>query len=299
MAYIDVKNVSRSFGGNSILQDVSLQIEKGSIYGLVGLNGAGKTTLIRILLGLLKKGGGELTIGGFDPWRHETDFYRRAGVVLENDGFWGNMTVRDNLRIFAAAKKISWNETQKYFSEYWGDSEIFSTDRKVKFLSRGQKMQCGLCRAYLGWPDVCVLDEPVVSLDLKAYEHFKAIAREARSRGAVQLISSHQLETIDDLCDRVGLLRNGRIEELDHGGAKQSWVIKVLSEGQWDKIVTEQNVEDVEVHEGVIRFSVTDVEESIPRIVEALVMAGCRISEVRPSKQEFSDTIRNIYSDKH
>ncbi|MFW6245487.1 MAG: ABC transporter ATP-binding protein [Fibrobacterota bacterium] len=294
MAYIDVKNLSRSFGKSSILKDVSLQIDKGSIYGLVGLNGAGKTTLIRIFLGLLKKDGGELSIGGFDPWRHQAEFYRRAGVVLENDGFWGNMNVRDNLRIFAAAKKISWNEAEKYFHDYWGDSEIYSTDRKVKFLSRGQKMQCGLCRAYMGWPDICVLDEPVVSLDLKAYEHFKSIAREARSRGAVQLVSSHQLETIDDLCDRVGLLRNGMVEELDRGSAKQVWVIRA-SKGNWEETIKEHGGEDVLFRDGLLCFSVTDVEESIPSIVEALVRAGCRISEVRPAKQEFSDAIRNIY----
>lgn len=297
MAYIDVKSLSRSFGKSSILKDVSLQIDKGSIYGLVGLNGAGKTTLIRILLGLLKKDGGELSIGGFDPWKHQTGFYRRAGVVLENDGFWGNMNVRDNLRIFAAAKKIPWSTAEEYFREYWGDSEIYSTDRKVKFLSRGQKMQCGLCRAYMGWPDICVLDEPVVSLDLKAYEHFKAIAREARSRGAVQLISSHQLETIDDLCDRVGLLRNGMVEELDRGSAKQVWVIRA-SGGDWEEIIKEHKGEDVLFRDGLLTFSVTDVEESIPRIVEALVRAGCRISEVRPAKQEFSDAIRNIYNDR-
>ncbi len=292
---IYAKNVSRAFGKSSILKDVSLRIESQSIYGLVGLNGAGKTTLIRILLGLLKRDSGELDIGGFDPWLHKQAFYQHAGVVLENDGFWGNLSVRDNLQIFASAKGISWDEAESYFKDYWGDTEIYSTTRKVKFLSRGQRVQCGLCRAYLGWPGVCFLDEPAVSLDLHAYEHFKSIAREAKSRGAVQLVSSHQLETIDDLCDRVGLLKDGKVEELSRAGGKDAWVIKVKASGEWTAILEKEGAENIRFENGYLAFYISDADNRIPVIVKGLVDAGCDISEVRPAKQDFSDAIKDTY----
>jgi ABC-2 type transport system ATP-binding protein len=226
MAIINVKNLSRSFGKIPILKDISLQAGESTIYGLAGLNGAGKTTLIRILLGLLRRDGGSVEVAGFDPWLHQQEYYRTIGAALESDGFFGNLDVRENLKIFAEAKGVKWGDAEKYLEKYWGGTDILKSSRKVKFLSRGQKVQCGLCRAFLGWPRVCFLDEPTVSLDIKAYEHLKYIAREAKSRSATILISSHQLELIDDLCDRVGLLRDGCIEELNRGENKFSDIIK-------------------------------------------------------------------------
>jgi ABC-type multidrug transport system ATPase subunit len=217
---LQVKNLSRSFGDVSVLKDISLQLEGGAVYGLVGLNGAGKTTFIRVLLGLLRKGGGSVEVAGFDPWRHQPEFYRLVGVALESDGFFGNLTVRENLRIFAQARGIPPEGADRYFEEHWGGTDIFRLAKKIKFLSRGQRVQCGLCRAFLGWPRALFFDEPTVSLDFLAYEHFKKMVREAKSRGAALLISSHQLEVIDDLCDRVGLLRNGYLEEICKGSGQ-------------------------------------------------------------------------------
>jgi ABC-type multidrug transport system ATPase subunit len=219
---IEAANIRRTFGKSLVLDDVSLRIEAGGVYGLVWLNGAGKTTLIRILLGLIRRDGGSVSVCGFDPWRHEPAFYRMAGVALESDGFYGNLGVRDNLRIFAAAKGVPWDEAERYFEEHWGGTDIYKTDRKAKNLSRGQRVLCGLARAFLGRPRVCFLDEPTVSLDFRAYEHFKGLVLDAKARGAALLISSHQLGVIDDLCDRAGLLFGGRIEEIERGGAKFS-----------------------------------------------------------------------------
>jgi ABC-type multidrug transport system ATPase subunit len=130
--------------------------------------------------------------------------------------------------IFAETKGICRNTAEHYFAEYWGKTEIFSSTRKVKFLSRGQKVQCGLCRAFLGWPKVYFFDEPVVSLDFRAYEHFKMLVREAKSRGAALLISSHQLEMIDDLCDRVGLLKDGVLHEISRVEQSFSDTVKAV-----------------------------------------------------------------------
>jgi len=264
---IDIKNLSRSFGRNPILKDISLQVEEGSIYGLVGLNGAGKTTLIRILLGLLRRDGGSAEVGGFDPWRHQAAYYRMIGAALESDGFCANLRVRDNLRIFAAAKGIAQNDAERYFEEYWGGTDIFTTERRVKFLSRGQRVQCGLCRAFLGWPKAFFFDEPAVSLDIRAYEHFKQMSREAKARGAALLISSHQLETIDDLCDRAGLLRGGRIDELDKNKSPTEWTITVSDNGM-----------------------------GIQGIMDMLKGAGCGVSEARQAGRGFSDTIKGMYN---
>jgi ABC-type multidrug transport system ATPase subunit len=296
MAIIDVTNLRRSFGKSQVLRDVSLRVGSGSVYGLVGLNGAGKTTLIRALLGLIRRDGGSVSVCGFDPWRHEPEFYRTAGATLESDGFCGNLGVRDNLRVFAAAKGIPWGEAERYFGEYWGGTDIYGSNRKVKYLSRGQRTQCGLARAFLGWPKVYFFDEPVVSLDIKAYGHFKSMVREAKSRGAAALISSHQLETIDELCDRAGLLRDGAIEELDWGGGRARWLVRADGAGDWGRVVANNGGVDIAVNGDEWMFSIDD-EAGIPAVVAALVGAGCGVCEVRRADVGFSGVVKNIYGD--
>ncbi|MDR2591520.1 MAG: ABC transporter ATP-binding protein [Chitinispirillales bacterium] len=296
MATIDVTNLSRSFGKSRVLKDVCLRVEEGCAYGLVGLNGAGKTTLIRVLLGLIRRDGGSVSVCGFDPWRHEPAFYRMAGATLESDGFCGNLGVRDNLRVFAAAKGVPWAEAERYFGEYWTGTDIYESTRKVKYLSRGQRTQCGLARAFLGWPKVYFFDEPVVSLDIRAYGHFKAMVMEARSRGAAAIISSHQLEAIDELCDRAGLLRDGVIEELDRGGGLARWLVRVDVAGDWGKVVADNGGVDIAVNGDECTFSIDD-EAGIPAVVAALVGAGCGVCEVRRADAGFSGAVKNIYGD--
>jgi len=296
MATIDVTNLRRSFGKSRVLRDVSLRVGEGSVYGLAGLNGAGKTTLIRVLLGLIRRDGGSVSVCGFDPWRHEPAFYRTVGATLESDGFCGNLGVRDNLRVFAAAKGVPWAEAERYFGEYWAGTDIYESTRKVKYLSRGQRTQCGLARAFLGWPKVYFFDEPAVSLDIKAYGHFKSMVREAKSRGAAAIVSSHQLEAIDELCDRAGLLRDGVIEELDRGGDRARWLVRAAGAGDWGAVIGEHGGVDITVNDNEWTFSIGD-EAGIPAVVAALAGAGCGVCEVRRAGAGFSGVVKNIYKD--
>jgi len=185
---ITINNLSKSFGNNVIFQNLSYSIKEGSIFGIVGLNGSGKTTFIKLLLGLLKPDNGNINILGFNPWKHKCDYYRQIGVILENDGFSGNLSVLENLKIFADAKKILWSYVKEYINSYWKNTfieqEIIKNGKKVKLLSRGQKMQCAICRAFLLWPKVLFLDEPTVCLDLNAIEHFYNLIKVANKKGA-------------------------------------------------------------------------------------------------------------------
>lgn len=292
---ITADNIWKVFGRYSILEDLSLKVEKGSVYGLVGLNGAGKTTLLRLLAGNLKATRGELAVMGFRPWDHREEFYRNLGIVLENDGFWGNLTIRENLSIYASAKQISPEKTEEYLREYWKDTEIYSCTKKVKYLSRGQKMQCALCRAFLGWPSVFLLDEPAVALDITAFDHFCNMINIARDRGAALIISSHQLDLIDKLCGRVGILRDKHLSELDRNKSPL-WSVTADSSEQWKEIIEKSGGRNV-IYDGQWRFEIENPEISIPELVTALVHAGCRIREVRSLDKEniLSDTIRDIY----
>ena len=294
---IAISDLHKSFGPNRILSGLTLTIDKGTVYGLVGLNGAGKTTLLRLLLGLLKPDTGEIEIAGFYPWSHNETFYSDCGVVLEHDGFWGNLTIEENLKIFTSAKKLDWKEVRSYIDDFWSDTVITTSNKKVKHLSRGQRMQCALCRAFLGWPKIVFLDEPAIALDMTAYDHFKNIVKYAKDNGSTMIISSHQLDTIDDLCDRVGNLINGALKELEiqmHHGMSQ-WVLSTGTNTSCKDILLKNGCTKIEDKDGVWTFEIDKPEEKIPAIVKQLVTADFEIYEIKRNQTGFGDKIRSIY----
>ena len=289
-------NISKSYGKYSILENLSVEIDSGTVYGLVGLNGAGKTTLLRLLLGILSPDGGRIIVAGKNPWKHQQTLYQKTGVVLEHDGFWGNLTVRQNLSIYASAKGVSKKMTKAYFDEFWKDTDIYKSDKKVKHLSRGQKMQCALCRAFLGWPTVFFLDEPALALDVTAYEHFCSLVKAARDRGAVLVISSHQLDTINDLCDRVGVLRDKTLNELAADAQHNlRWTIITDDSPQWKAVVEQCGGKGI-IYSNGWHFEIGEPEKSIPELIRKLVSAGCSIQEVYRGGGDFGSMIKNIYS---
>ncbi|MCU0608516.1 MAG: ABC transporter ATP-binding protein [Chitinispirillaceae bacterium] len=296
---VSAQGLSKSFGTHAVLEGVGLSIGEGECLGLVGLNGAGKTTLIRLLLGILKPDVGTVSLFGSEPWLHEGGLYRRMGVVLEHDGFNGNLTVLQNLKFFAAARKISWVEASAYLDDYWQKSELLIKNKPVKFLSRGQRMQCAICRAFLGWPQLFFLDEPVVALDVDAYDHFARMVREAKSRGAALLVSSHQLDAVDDLCDRVGILRDKKLADLAvHGRKVHSglrWALEADANARWSSIIMETCGDYAAREHDSWLFEAANPGEMIPLLIKRLVDAGCMIRRIAPAGGHFSSAIRNEY----
>lgn len=293
---LQAENLRKSFGKYSVLEDVSLRIDSGTVYGLVGLNGAGKTTFLRLLLGLLRPDCGNISVLDMNPWNHQQHFYKKAGVVLEHDGFWPNLTPKENLSIYSEAKGLTQKDLQKYLNRYWSATELFQSNKKIKHLSRGQKMQCALCRAFLGEASVFFLDEPVLALDMEAYEHFCDLVKDARKRGAALIISSHQLDTIDKLCDRVGILRDKRLSELERTVSENEWIVVTDQNIQWKSLIEQCGGCNITFKDGW-KFIINNADEAIPDLIGKLVSAGCSIREVKKlaSDNIFSSAIKDIY----
>lgn len=297
---VHTTGLRKRFDAHTVLEGVDLRIDGGSVFGLVGLNGAGKTTLIRLLLGLLKPDGGDIRVAGHVPWRHESSLYRSIGVVLEHDGFWGNLGFMSNIRLFADARGITRTQTNEYLRQFWHGSDILESTGKVRTFSRGQRTQCALCRAFLGWPRVCLLDEPTVGLDVDSYDRLHELVREARRRGAGVLVSSHQLETIEQLCDRVGLLRAGVLQDLSvspGNGAGARWIIRWRDQAPSPSVMDVLPVRVVRMDDDGCLCEVDRPRESIPGIVAALVGEGVRILEVKPMVSELKQAIRVCAAD--
>ena len=300
--YIHINEISKSFGIRRILDGCSIEINAGSVFGLVGRNGSGKTTLIRIVLGLLKQDAGNVTVLDCIPWQHEESLYGRVGVVLENDGFSPNMTVRENLAFFAGAKNKTWPEVEAYLNEFWKETfiydEVHHGRRTVKFLSRGQKMQCGICRAFLGRPDILVLDEPTVALDVDAYDHVCGLIRYARQRGAAVLISSHQLSAIEELCDVVGVLHNKHLQIVSmqaSGSDGQEWIIVADNVPAYGTIIEQYTGTGPAYRDNAWHIIVSMPDTDVPELLRLLINAGCGIREVKPIPIPLKEHLRAYY----
>jgi len=291
---IDVRSLHRGFGATQVLRGLDLQVGPGTVYGLVGRNGAGKTTLIRLLLGLLRPDSGAVSVAGRDPWRHEPSCHRAVGAVLEHDGFLGNLTFGQNMAFYADARGVGRAELAQYLREHWGGCELAGSPQKARYYSRGQRMQGALCRAFLGWPRVCILDEPTVGLDIDSYDHFCALVREARSRGTAVVVSSHQLSAVEELCDMVGLLEAGILRPVAlRGQGRERWFVAV-AEGGDEAVRTMVALAGGAVleHDDGWRIEVSNPSQTIPALVAALVGAGMRVREVRPDAPDLRQAIR-------
>ncbi|MBD3421532.1 MAG: ATP-binding cassette domain-containing protein [Chitinivibrionales bacterium] len=294
--YLD--NVSKAFGAQTVLKGISLSLSPGSVYGLVGLNGAGKTTLIRIILGLLKSSSGAVSVLGHDPWKHEPELYRQTGVMLESDGFSGNLTFHRNMQIFAAAKGLAPREALDYLAQFRQSTELVDSRKKVKYFSRGQKMQCAMARAFLGWPHLCLFDEPVAALDVDAYDHFCRLVTRACERGAAIIISSHQLDAIEDLCDSVGILQDTHLKPLENHDVHSSgrlWKIKADFSPQLESRIKAYASDEIVYKDECWFFSLREPKLQIPALIRELINTGESLYEVSPVADSIRTRIRKIY----
>ena len=212
---IKAVEISKKFGLKEIVSKVSLDISAGEVVGLVGLNGAGKTTLLRLLLGLINADSGFAEILNERVSPRNSEILRKVGVILENDGFNGNLTFAENMRFFAKIKRTDGKILQNYLDENWAD--LLKKETGVKTFSKGEKMQCAIARAFLNEPKAIILDEPTTGLDYEQCEKLFTLVKSAQKNGAAIIISSHNFFALDKLCTRVLELKNAKLKDISDG----------------------------------------------------------------------------------
>lgn len=207
--------LTKRYLGTTVLDDVSLSVHEGEIVGLVGPNGAGKTTLLRILATLTQADGGNASICGFNL-QQSREVRARIGFMPDVLGVYDDMLVREYLEFFARAHHLP-DATRDYsIQETMTVVGLNSlAEQSVDGLSRGMKQRLGLARAMLHDPKLLLLDEPASGLDPLARLELREIMRRLQRKGASVLISSHVLEDLADICNRVAILRHGRLECID------------------------------------------------------------------------------------
>jgi ABC-2 type transport system ATP-binding protein len=198
---IKMQGVVKHFGDKTVLKDVSLTVERGEIFGLLGPSGAGKTTIINILTNQLTPDGGEFEVGA-SPMQ--------TGLMLEEDGLYKRLTTSENLNLFAGIYGVDKSHVKKALESVGLGEE---TKKQVAKLSKGMRQRLALARAILHSPKVLFLDEPTASLDPTTARSIHQLILRLRDQDTTIFLTTHNMEEAVDLCGNVALLHQGKIVE--------------------------------------------------------------------------------------
>lgn len=219
---IEFKKINKKFGKIIALRDVSFKVEKESIFGIFGPNGAGKTTTLRIIAGILKPDSGRVYVGSSN-----------LSYIPEEISLYKEEKVLNILKYILSLKNIPkkrWKEEIERWGSLLGIEELFK--RRINELSKGQKKKVTFAISLLGDPDIIIMDEPFVGLDVEASEGLKRITYNMKEKGKTIIFSTHILEVAEELCEEVIILKKGEIiergkmDDLRNKYSKEKWVVK-------------------------------------------------------------------------
>jgi len=209
---IEANGLTKNYGQAVAVDHISFSVGRGEIFGLLGPNGAGKTTTILMMLGLTDISGGEVRVLGFDPARQPLSVKRRVGYLPDTVGFYDHLSASDNLRYTARLIGFDKDERETRIADALGRVGLGeSADKRVGTFSRGMRQRLGLAEILMKGAQIAILDEPTTGLDPQATTELLQIIRGFKGEGVSVLLSSHLLDRVQSICDRVALFSGGRI----------------------------------------------------------------------------------------
>jgi len=250
MSVCEIWGLTRDYGKGRGVFDLSFSINRGEVFGFLGPNGAGKTTTIRHLMGFLKPEKGYCTIGGMDCWKNRADIQRTLGYIPGEMVFFDDMTGVDFLSFMAKYRKTKSNSRTKELL----DRFELDARSKLKKMSKGMKQKVGIVAAFMHDPEVLILDEPTSGLDPLMQSRFIELVLEEKARGKTILMSSHMFEEVERTCNRVAIIRNGKLVATD--------AVETLKAAQEKKYVVTLENEDAAAAFAGEGLRVSDVSQN-------------------------------------
>jgi ABC-2 type transport system ATP-binding protein len=285
MNVIEAQNLTKRYNGVTVVNGISFSVARGEIFGLLGPNGAGKTTTILMLLGLSDISDGQARVLGCDPVREPLAVKRQVGYLPDQIGFYDNLTAAENLRYTARLmgfERVEREQKIKASLGHVGLAEV--ADKHVGTFSRGMRQRLGLAEILMKEAQIAILDEPTSGLDPQATADLLNIIRDLKHRGVSVLLSSHLLERVQSVCDRVALFNQGNIAligtvpELGRQVLGGGFRVEVEAEGQGlaERIAAIPGVQRVE-QGGANRLLLLADHDVRPEAAVAVVAAGGRL----------------------
>jgi ABC-2 type transport system ATP-binding protein len=295
---IRIEHLSRTFGKIKAVDDLSLVVPEGIVFGFLGPNGAGKTTTIHLLLGLLEPTQGRAWVMGFDTRTHANDIRARSGALLEFSGLYERMTAEDNLELYGRIYRMSASERKARIKELLSHLDLWDRRKEqVAKWSRGMKQKLAVARALLHRPRLIFLDEPTAGFDPVASAALRTdLAALVAREGATVFLNTHNLTEAEKLCAQVGVIRNGKLLmignpnelRLSKGGPQVEITGRGFTEEILKSLRGRPEVAGVEQQNGRLLIKLRAEAEAAP-LVSLIVQSGGEVEEVRREEGSLED----------
>ena len=299
---VETKGLTKKYGTTLALNNVSISVHRGEIYGFVGRNGAGKTTLIRVLTGIANPTSGSFTLLGASTKSEQKETRKHIAAMVETPALYMNMTAHDNLRTTLILKGLKDESLIRSRLEEVGLSDVIASSKKAKDFSLGMKQRLGIAMALLGDPELLILDEPTNGLDPEGIREMRELLVNInKSRNITMIISSHILGELSKLATRFGFIDKGVI------------INEISSDDLFNKvsksviIKTDDNVRALEILNEAYQNRVTSENGSLhvaevnnsSEIVKLLVKSDINVLQFREQENGLEDYFINLIGGNH
>lgn len=290
MNILHCEKLNKNIGKKPIISDVSFDINSGEIVGFVGMNGSGKTTIIKLILNLQHKDSGKIIINGFDNEKDYVESIEKVGAIVETPSFYENLSGRKNLKLKSRMyKDINDNVINEIINIVGLTDRI---DDKVSKYSLGMKQRLGIAQSLLNNPNLLILDEPTNGLDLEGFTMLRNIIKKLQNKGVGILISSHILNELDSICNKICIIKEGKIVETLIDDYKNNvgnikYIFEVSSTNNIDLLFDNTIISEN-------KFEVNCNKEFIPIIIQSLVKDNIDIYSVYPKIKTLEDKFLEI-----
>lgn len=293
---LETQSLTKKYGRKVVVEQLSLLVKRGEIFGFLGQNGAGKSTTIRMVLGLVRSSGGCVRLLGYDLLRHRQRALRRVGAIIDTPAFYDNLSGWQNLIMFAAMSGGAKRSRIEAVLESVGLSE--RARDPVRVYSHGMRQRLGIAQALLPGPEFIILDEPTDGLDPQGISDMRFLIRRLVDESALTvMLSSHLLHEVEQLCSRIAIIDQGRL--LFQGSLEsligREAVVKLTVDRLEDAYQLLSTRPELSVsRNGSLSLYVRTSAEQIPRINALLVGRGIGVLELAPQRETLEQVFLHL-----
>ena len=271
---IKISNLTKTYGDKKALDNLSLEIKEGVVFGLLGVNGAGKTTLLSILNGLVSMDSGEIEVFGLDMNRDKKEIKSISSIIPQHLAFYENLSVKENLDFFAEIQKASSEDYEKAVEV---NSLTSLMKQKASTLSGGQKRRLNIAIGLLNNPKVIYFDEPTVGIDPKSRNEILDSIKNYKNLGITVIYTSHYMNEIEKICDEVAIISEGRLVEQD---TLQNLLSNKVSDNVSIEVIYDDVLKTLDL-ELIDETTIKTTGESLSSVLDTLSANAVAIKQIR------------------